>query len=408
MHSSANDCILEWKLFEKVDNSHFIKTGPHVFRMASDYIIPASYLDHYLGLKSFCGVRTRYPQAETVFELELSDKATSSTIKYPNNFTGNAIEHLINIMIGAEEVDSAEYLLRNKLRLAYVGSVEPSLELVHTERREDGGVAVSSSVYKHVIESLEIIGGYQALVDALSKANEAGYGLAISIKESKDASTEFDQLYSSGEHKDVLDELLTLYRHSQLTDSITDTNKALKPEIAPLVDYLKKVLASESVKSQELVVDRESGCLALCDLSSETAVVEIKTGASGKDPSRCSNQLYISSAGRTCYLLHIDWGHEAFPWFDEQKNTRFVLQRITFLDKKPRKPESPASTGSLAYDRRYAIGDLNTRKVMTPQSVHTTCGSRSRTSRQYGTSATQGNFLSRSRIRAKVPAHSMQ
>jgi DNA polymerase III epsilon subunit-like protein len=335
VHSSANDCILEWKLFEKMDMFHYIMTGPNIFRMAHDYIVPASYIDNYSGLKRYLGIESKYPLAETVYELELSREATAATIKFPTNFSGNAIEHLVNSMIGAEKVDSAEFLNENKLRLEYIGSVAPSIEIVHTEHREGGGVAVSSSVYEHAIRSLEEIGGYEALIEVLSEAMLAGRGPAEKLKSSVEANAQMSDIYWSPKNKDIAEELRTLLRHSMLTDSITETNEALEPEIVPLVEFLKKILGTEEVRSQELVVNEADGTLALCDLSSDSAVVEIKTGRAGMDPSECAYQLYISAAGRTCYLMSIDWGFNSVVI---GKNTKFIVQRITFLDEKPKRP----------------------------------------------------------------------
>ena len=97
----------------------------------------------------------------------------------------------------------------------------------------------------------------------------------------------------------------------------------LKKEIVPLIDYIKKfIFKNQHIFSQELVVHRDKNVLALCDLSSDNAVLEIKTYGS-VDLDKISNQLFYESNGRDCYIMQIDWSLK-------KKKMTFVISKIKF------------------------------------------------------------------------------
>ena len=51
IHSSLNDCILEWQLFEKMDGKKLFITNNNVFEMNNDYIIPISFFSSHPNLE---------------------------------------------------------------------------------------------------------------------------------------------------------------------------------------------------------------------------------------------------------------------------------------------------------------------------------------------------------------------
>ena len=51
LHTGANDCLLEWELFKKMDNNRLLITNNKVFEFNEDYIVPASYLATYPNFK---------------------------------------------------------------------------------------------------------------------------------------------------------------------------------------------------------------------------------------------------------------------------------------------------------------------------------------------------------------------
>ncbi|MDD6158556.1 MAG: exonuclease domain-containing protein [bacterium] len=95
----------------------------------------------------------------------------------------------------------------------------------------------------------------------------------------------------------------------------------LKAEIVPLVDYIKKsIFKDKHILSQELVVHRDKNVLAVCDLSNDTAVLEIKTYGV-VDFDKMGDQLFYESNGRDCYIMQIEWS---------VKKMAFVISKIKF------------------------------------------------------------------------------
>lgn len=112
-------------------------------------------------------------------------------------------------------------------------------------------------------------------------------------------------------------------KDKELAEELNEFILLLKAEIVPLVEYIKNsIFKSKHILSQELVVHRDKNVLALCDLSSDTAVLEIKTyGITDLD--KIGNQLFYESNGRDCYIMQIEWSLE-------KKKMTFVISEIEF------------------------------------------------------------------------------
>lgn len=88
---------------------------------------------------------------------------------------------------------------------------------------------------------------------------------------------------------------------------INKTIEELKKHITPLIDYIKNdIFQGMEILSQELVISNDKKVLALCDLSNENSILEIKTyGTHNLD--KLKYQLYYESNNRDCYIMNIDW-----------------------------------------------------------------------------------------------------
>ena len=103
-------------------------------------------------------------------------------------------------------------------------------------------------------------------------------------------------------------------------EEINNSIEAFRRNLQPLVDFIKqKIFCGKRIKSQEVVIDEENNMLALCDLSSEECVLEIKTN--GSDPFAYREQLFYEANGRKCYYLCVNWE------IDYNSN---ILKRICF------------------------------------------------------------------------------
>lgn len=346
-HSSLNDCILEWKLFEAMDECHLLVTEGNVFKMNHDYVVPASYLDRFSGLRKYAGVPKRYAEAQNVFELELSEETTKEFLRFPTNISGVTVEHLINTEVRARKIDSREKLLENKSKLEYIGSFPGVSAPIPVEQRDDGLTYLSSSVLEHAAKSVRDEMGPCALADVLDLMRANGGSLFDLLLSNNEAMKEFWSIRLSPTATQLSSELEAIDRQSEVVEAAARADRAIKPELGPLTDFLKKVLGPE-IMTQELVVDQSEGCLALCDLSSQRAVVEIKTGSQGYDSTKFVNQLYYQAHGRDCYALHIEWG-KGTP--EGISRTKFIVEKVKFTTTRPRAPRQ--SSGKLT--RRYAI-----------------------------------------------------
>ena len=255
LHTGANDCLLEWELFKKMDNNRLLITHDKVFEFNEDYIVPASYLATYPNFKYHTQNLPRFKCSSRV--VKKFEVVSRKIKKFPTNFNGMTIEHLINTMLNAERIDSSAFLIQNKSKLKYIGKLPSPYDEIYMHFNSDGTVSAVENKDKKLAEEL---------------------------------------------NKFIL---------------------LLKAEIVPLVDYIKKsIFKNKHILSQELVVHQDKNVLALCDLSSDAAVLEIKTYGV-VDFVKMGDQLFYESNGRDCYIMQIEWSMK-------KKKMTFVISKIKF------------------------------------------------------------------------------
>ncbi len=240
VHAADNDCVLEWKLFRRMNGGQLFISNNKVFEFnKAEYIIPVSYTVSHPNFKYHLPPFPRIYVNDTVVE-SVSIQGEHLQ-KFGTNINGVLIEHLINKMVGATTVDSFQFLLENKKKLRYVGELESKIDIIPLTFKEDGTIATNRLQDKQIGEA-------------------------------------FNQFIGT-----------------------------IKDEIGPLIQFIKSdIFKGKEILSQELVIDKEANILALCDLSSEDAVLEIKA-TDYRAPSAFSRQLYYEAKGRDTYLLQVDW-----------------------------------------------------------------------------------------------------
>ncbi len=246
VHSGINDCRLEWELFTRLKGDYyFITEGcpyDNVFRLTDDYIVPVSYFYSHPNLKN---IVKRLPDIECetrkVYNLHVNFNSMGIK-KFPTNFNGMIIEHLLNRMLEVNDVheESRKFLLENKSKLGFVGKIPSAVDTVPMHFNEDG-------------------------------------------------------TFTAIQEKDI-----------EKSKELNNFVSVLKPELIPLVLFIKNdIFEGKQILSQELVIDKDFNVLALCDLSSENAVLEIKTNSFSSE--KYKNQLYFQSRRRKCYHLSLEW-----------------------------------------------------------------------------------------------------
>lgn len=239
VHSGTNDCVLEWKLFEKMNGHRLLITNNQVFEFNNQYLVPASYITTFPNMKYYLPLLPQIKcETKTVFSLSVPAEKLR---KFPTNFNGMILEHLINSMLQVQKVDSLKQLIENKSCLKYLGEL-PS-----------------------VIEPVPMI------------FNPDGSMVAIRPQDKK------------------------------LEKDINNVIKAAKSLLEPVLQFIaEEIFRDTVVSSQELMIYPEQKVLAVCDLSSGKAVLEIKAARS-TDVQRYAEQLYYEANGRKCYVLQTDW-----------------------------------------------------------------------------------------------------
>ena len=239
VHSGSNDCILEWKLFERMNGSRLLITNNKVFEFNREYIVPASYIATYPNFKYYLPALPQITcDSRVAFSLQISAEQIK---KFPTNFNGMIVEHLINSMLQVHKIHSESTLLENKKRLNYLGQLPSKVDIVPAIFNPDGSMTATRPQDKKLLQDINAV------------------------------------------------------------------IQALKPLFKPLTDYIgNEIFHAKTVHSQELVIHPDRKVLALCDLSNDEAVLEIKA-SSFSSVHNFAEQLYYEANGRKSYILLTDW-----------------------------------------------------------------------------------------------------
>lgn len=258
IHSSMNDCLLEWKLFERIKTEPLFFIDKYMFKYHEGYIVPVSYLNRHPELVTFANINVPYiiGKAKKLFEFSLPKKTLRQIKKFPTNITGISLENGINSFFNVEKQDNFKFLAENKRHLEYIGSLDSRIIEIPVETQEDG-----------TMKSLD-------------------------------------------------------QQHDVYIEEVNKVTKVIINCLTPVFDFIKKqIFTTNRIMSQELSISSDGKVLALCDLSNEESVLEIKTfSVSGEDgliSDSLAKQLYYESRGRKTFALSIN--------FDQHLNKKCEL-----------------------------------------------------------------------------------
>lgn len=154
IHSGLNDCILEWKLFEKMSGNKLIIIGNDVYEFNNEYIIPVSYLQNYTNFKYHIN---NFPKISYETEEVKTIRINSSKIKkFETNISGMAIEHLINSLLNAEDRNKETFLFQvmNRNKLKKIGKLPSMMHVIPVIMNKDGTVTAISEEDKKKVEEV--------------------------------------------------------------------------------------------------------------------------------------------------------------------------------------------------------------------------------------------------------------
>lgn len=247
-HSGLNDCLLEWKLFEKIILLRPFRMGKSLYAYNKDYIIPVTAL--ISNPKLFDYARIDYPyvldSTKRVFSYRFSDDTISKIKKFSTNITGVSLENMIFGSLNAKKQDNFKFLYDNKKKLNKICDFDDKTLVIPIEIKEDG------------------------------------------LLEAK------------------------LEEDTEFVKQVNEVSTAIKAELSEVLNFIKiDIFQNQEICSQELVVSDDKKVLSICDLSSNDSILEIKTfrprltNLGYLDPA-IRTQLFYQSKGRKIYLLYID------------------------------------------------------------------------------------------------------
>ena len=250
VHSGLNDCILEWKLFEQLVFHRVFFINEQLYRYHSEYILPVSYLNRCPELAESAGITI--PAVVGVPKLI-----------YEYVFPKKALKGICKFPTNITGI-TLEHLLNT-----LVGAEKQDNKVFLAENRK----------------RLEYIGSIETEVNT------------IPIIANKDGTVK------------AVDK-----RNDKYINTVNAVTMQIKEYLSSTVAFIKDyIFNGDSIISQELVISEDRKVLAICDLSSSDAVVEIKTSDSLDElpgygvcvKPLITRQLFFESNGRNTYLLQI-------------------------------------------------------------------------------------------------------
>ncbi len=135
VHSGENDCILEWKIFEKLSNKYYLVVDDKIYEINKNYMVPASYMESYNNFKYYLNMPKVYINTEVIRKFRLSGIRID---RFDSNVGGIAIEHLINTMLDVIKNEDFEFEINNKKKLKYIGRFYPDRKDIPVLLDSDG------------------------------------------------------------------------------------------------------------------------------------------------------------------------------------------------------------------------------------------------------------------------------
>ena len=242
VHSSITDCYLEWELFQKMGGQYYLITGGDGY-------------DNIFRLTSDYIIPVSLLYSHPNIKYLLSERP----------FISCKTEELYSLTIQAKGL--------RKFETNFNGLIIENL--------------LDSMLHVCKIESADFLIQNKSKLEWIGQIPSKHETVLLDFKE--------DGLVEAVYKKDKTKE-------KELNSVIT----ILKKELEPLVRYIRdEIFRKKPIRAQELIVNKEYNILALCDLSSDEAVLEIKTD--NLDSEHYKEQLYYQTNGRRCYHLRTEW-----------------------------------------------------------------------------------------------------
>lgn len=247
VHTSSNDCLLEWKLFEKLYGKKLFFDGNDLFSFDENYIVPVSKLNASPELRQYKGIEPFNIRGhlKEIFQYSFSRKSLKEIKKFPTNITGITVEEGIDSLLNVQKQDNFSFLAKNKSLLTHLLTLPSSIKEIPVIPMGDG---------------------------------------------------KFMSVHPEDEEE---------------VEDVNDVTCSIMAELSSTVKFIKEeIFHSSPILFQELSISKDKKVFALCDLSNEESVLEIKTYDVREffiNPNllndKVCQQLYYEANGRNAYVL---------------------------------------------------------------------------------------------------------
>lgn len=280
VHSSMNDCLLEWQLFQKIYKERIFLIGEHFYSFSDEYIVPVTYLIKNEKLYKYANLERKslVGKAEKIYEYKFPKAVLNDIKKFPTNVTGITIENSINYLLGAKKQNNVEFLKKNKNCIKYVGSLSSDIEKIPIFCNDDGTIKTANVNYQDYVDNVNFV------------------------------------------------------------------TKIIEKNLKETIEVIKtKIFNETEIRSQELVISDDKKIFALCDLSSDKSILEIKTfnvlDNYGHISPNVTKQIYYEKNNRNAFVLSIVFEtHLNYKTF--QRDVEGLEIDIYSVEVKEERPES--------------------------------------------------------------------
>ena len=167
VHSGINDCILEWKLYKRLNGRKLLVKNEKMYYMNDDYYIPASYIAFHPNMKYHI---KNFPNPSYKIESVKSFEIKSFLFKkFDTNINGIIIEKVINNKLGAiDKFDEyRNFIIENAKNLELAVSLPRPYHTIPISFDEQGFVVPQREEDKEFID--EVKGVQEKISDSIDE-----------------------------------------------------------------------------------------------------------------------------------------------------------------------------------------------------------------------------------------------
>ena len=159
VHSSYNDCILQWKLFERLNQNSFFFHDDKIYECTPTYIIPYTYLSKNPQLSKHKNIKISVIKGKVneLYNMSFPRKILKNIRMFQSNIIGVALEHRINCFFNAEEQNNSNFFKRNLQNRKYLGSLNNKKKDKKKEKKSNGAIKAIDKKDNDIVKQINLV-----------------------------------------------------------------------------------------------------------------------------------------------------------------------------------------------------------------------------------------------------------